>query len=33
VVAVDFNVPLAEGTAGDLIDSSLPVTELRMETP
>jgi anaerobic selenocysteine-containing dehydrogenase len=33
VVAVDFNVPLAQGTAGDLIDSSLPVTELRMETP
>ncbi len=33
VVAIDFNVPLAEGTAGDLIDSSLPVTELRMETP
>ncbi|MGA7418643.1 MAG: molybdopterin dinucleotide binding domain-containing protein, partial [Acidimicrobiales bacterium] len=33
VVAVDFNVPLAEGTAGDLIDSSMPVTELRMETP
>jgi anaerobic selenocysteine-containing dehydrogenase len=33
VVAVDFNVPLAEGTAGDLIDSSVPVTELRMETP
>jgi predicted molibdopterin-dependent oxidoreductase YjgC len=33
VVAVDFNVPLNEGTAGDLIDSSLPVTELRMETP
>jgi NADH-quinone oxidoreductase subunit G len=33
VVAVDFNVPLGRGTAGDLIDSSLPVTELRMETP
>ncbi|HEX3565269.1 MAG TPA: NADH-quinone oxidoreductase subunit NuoG [Acidimicrobiales bacterium] len=33
VVAVDFNVPLGDGTAGDLIDSSLPVTELRMETP
>jgi NADH-quinone oxidoreductase subunit G len=33
VVAVDFNVPLGHGTAGDLIDSSLPVTELRMETP
>jgi hypothetical protein len=33
VVAVDFNVPLNQGTAGDLIDSSLPVTELRMETP
>ncbi len=33
VVAVDFNVPLTSGTAGDLIDASLPVTELRMETP
>jgi anaerobic selenocysteine-containing dehydrogenase len=33
VVAVDFNVPLGDGTAGDLIDSTLPVTELRMETP
>jgi NADH-quinone oxidoreductase subunit G len=33
VVAVDFNVPLGDATAGDLIDSTLPVTELRMETP
>ncbi|HXA33909.1 MAG TPA: NADH-quinone oxidoreductase subunit NuoG [Acidimicrobiales bacterium] len=33
VVAVDFNVPLGDGTAGDLIDATLPVTELRMETP
>ena len=33
VVAVDFNVPLGRGRPADLIDSSLPVTELRMETP
>jgi anaerobic selenocysteine-containing dehydrogenase len=33
VVAADFNVPLGEGTVGDLIDSGVPVTELRMETP
>jgi hypothetical protein len=33
VVAADFNVPLDEGTVADLIDSSSPVVELRMETP
>ncbi len=31
VVAVDFNVPLDQGTAGDLIDTDAPVVELRME--
>jgi predicted molibdopterin-dependent oxidoreductase YjgC len=33
VVAADFNVPFAEGTVADLIDSDSPVVELRMETP
>ena len=33
VVAADFNVPLDEGTIADLIDASVPVVELRMETP
>jgi NADH-quinone oxidoreductase subunit G len=33
VVAVDFNVPLGEGTAADLIDVGQPVVQLRMETP
>ncbi|MGO8870481.1 MAG: NADH-quinone oxidoreductase subunit NuoG [Acidimicrobiales bacterium] len=33
VVAVDFNVPLDDGTAADLIDVDGPVVELRMETP
>ena len=33
VVAVDFNVPLDEGTVADLIDSAGPVVDLRMETP
>ncbi len=33
VVATDFNVPLAEGTVADLIDSTSPVVELRLETP
>ncbi len=32
VAAVDFNTPLAEGTAADLIDVSEPVVELRVET-
>ena len=33
VVAIDFNVPLTEGTAADLIDASSPVVEVRLETP
>jgi hypothetical protein len=33
VVATEFNVPFGEGTVADLIDSSTPVVELRMETP
>ncbi len=33
VVAADFNVPLDEGTVADLIDVTVPVVELRMETP
>ena len=33
VVAADFNVPLGEGTVGDLIDVGHPLVELRMETP
>ena len=33
VVATVFNVPFGEGTVADLIDSSSPVVELRMETP
>jgi NADH-quinone oxidoreductase subunit G len=33
VVAAEFNVPLSGGTAADLIDSTAPVTELRLETP
>jgi hypothetical protein len=33
VVAADFNVPLDEGTAADLIEHGSPVVELRMETP
>jgi formylmethanofuran dehydrogenase subunit D len=33
VVAADVNVPLADGTVGDLIDTTAPVTELRLETP
>jgi NADH-quinone oxidoreductase subunit G len=33
VVATVFNVPLGESTVADLIDSSSPVVELRMETP
>jgi anaerobic selenocysteine-containing dehydrogenase len=33
VVAADFNVPLDEGTIADLIDVTVPVVELRMETP
>jgi NADH-quinone oxidoreductase subunit G len=35
VVATDFNVPLTEGTAADLIDatSPSPVVEVRLETP
>ena len=32
VVAADFNVPLDHGTVADLIDCTLPVVELRMET-
>jgi predicted molibdopterin-dependent oxidoreductase YjgC len=31
VVAADFNVPLDEGTVGDLIDTGSPVVELRLE--
>ena len=33
VVATDFNVPLQEGTVADLIDTTAPVVDLRMETP
>jgi NADH-quinone oxidoreductase subunit G len=33
VVATEFNVPLGDGTVGDLIDIGAPVVELRMETP
>ncbi len=33
VVAVDFNVPLDDGTVADIIDTGTPVVELRMETP
>ncbi len=33
VVAADFNVPLDEGTVADLIDASVPVVELQLETP
>ncbi len=33
VVATEHNVPLAEGTAADLVDARAPVVELRMETP
>ena len=33
VVAADFNVPFAEGTVADLIDTGSPVVEVRMETP
>ena len=33
VVATNFNVPFGESTVADLIDSSSPVVELRMETP
>jgi anaerobic selenocysteine-containing dehydrogenase len=32
VVAADCNVPLDEGTVADLVDVSVPVTELRMES-
>jgi NADH-quinone oxidoreductase subunit G len=32
VVAADFNVPQAEGTVADLIDTAAPVVELRLET-
>ena len=33
VVAAVFNVPFAEGTIADLIDTGSPVVEVRMETP
>jgi anaerobic selenocysteine-containing dehydrogenase len=33
VVATDFNVPLTEGTAADLIDATSAVVEVRLETP
>ncbi len=33
VVAVDFNLPLDDGTVADLIDTGAPVVELRLETP
>jgi NADH-quinone oxidoreductase subunit G len=32
VVAADYNVPLDEGTAADLIEATAPVIELRLET-
>jgi len=32
VVSADFNVPLGETTVADLIDTSAPVVDLRMET-
>jgi hypothetical protein len=32
-VATSFNVPFGRSTVADLIDSSSPVVELRMETP
>ena len=33
VVATELNVPFGEVTAGDLIDATSPVVELRLETP
>ncbi len=33
VVAADFNVPLGDETAADVIDHAFPVVDLRMETP
>ena len=33
VVVADFNVPLAGGSAAELIDAAAAVTELRLETP
>jgi NADH-quinone oxidoreductase subunit G len=32
VVAADFNVPLGDGTAADLVDRAFPVVDLRMES-